>query len=59
MSADPGDDTLLDPAKVDWQAVADGSLQVRVRQLPGPANSMGHVKFGFPMLTTSIFTIRR
>ncbi len=48
MSADPGDDTLLDPAKVDWHAVADGSLQVRVRQLPGPANSMGHVKFGFP-----------
>jgi murein L,D-transpeptidase YcbB/YkuD len=40
-------DELLDPAKVDWHAVANGSLKVRVRQLPGPANSMGHLKFGF------------
>ncbi len=48
MPADPNDDTLLDPAKVDWHAVAAGRLQVRVRQLPGPANSMGHLKFGFP-----------
>lgn len=48
MGADPSDDTLLDPAKVDWRAVANGDLKVRVRQLPGPANSMGHIKFGFP-----------
>ena len=48
MPANTDDDTLLDPAKVDWRAVADGRLQVRVRQLPGPANSMGHLKFGFP-----------
>ena len=39
---------LLDPAKVDWNAVANGSEKVRVRQLPGPRNSMGHIKFGFP-----------
>jgi murein L,D-transpeptidase YcbB/YkuD len=48
MPADSKDDTLLDPTKVDWHAVANGDLQLRVRQLPGPANSMGHVKFGFP-----------
>jgi murein L,D-transpeptidase YcbB/YkuD len=48
LSADPTDDRLLDPASVDWHAVADGTLHVRVRELPGPANSMGHVKFGFP-----------
>jgi murein L,D-transpeptidase YcbB/YkuD len=48
MPADPDDDRLLDPTKVDWRAVADGTLKVRVRQLPGPANSMGRVKFGFP-----------
>jgi len=48
MPADPNDDSLLDPTKVDWHAVADGTLKVRVRQLPGPANSMGRVKFGFP-----------
>jgi L,D-transpeptidase YcbB len=47
MPADPHDDTLLDPAKVDWHAVAEGREMVRVRQLPGPANSMGHLKFGF------------
>ncbi|HWI89232.1 MAG TPA: L,D-transpeptidase family protein [Sphingomicrobium sp.] len=47
MPADPNDDTLLDPAKVDWHAVAEGRETVRVRQLPGPANSMGHLKFGF------------
>ena len=38
---------LLDPAKVDWHAVAAGTETVQVRQLPGPANSMGRVKFGF------------
>ena len=48
MAADGDDDTLLDPAKVDWKAVAAGTATVRVRQLPGPANSMGHLKFGFP-----------
>ena len=47
MPADPNDDSLLDPAKVDWHAVANGQLQVRVRELPGPANSMGRIKFGF------------
>lgn len=48
MPADPSDDRLLDPANVDWHAVAAGKELVRVRQLPGPANSMGHLKFGFP-----------
>ena len=48
MPADSNDDRVLDPSTIDWHAVADGSLQVRVRQLPGPANSMGHMKFGFP-----------
>ncbi len=32
---------------VDWQAVADGQAEVYVRQLPGPGNSMGRMKFGF------------
>ena len=48
MPADVNDDRLLDPSTVDWKAVRDGSEMVRVRQLPGPANSMGRVKFGFP-----------
>jgi murein L,D-transpeptidase YcbB/YkuD len=47
ISADGSDATLLDPAKIDWRAVAAGQVQVKVRQLPGPANSMGRIKFGF------------
>lgn len=39
---------LVDPATVNWQAVAAGQQDVRVRELPGPANSMGKVKFLFP-----------
>lgn len=48
MPADENDNTLLDPSQIDWHSVASGDLHVRVRQLPGPANSMGRVKFGFP-----------
>lgn len=39
---------VLDPAKIDWQAVRDGRQDLRVRELPGPVNSMGKVKFLFP-----------
>jgi murein L,D-transpeptidase YcbB/YkuD len=46
--AGDGSGEMLDPAKVDWRAVADGSETVRVRQLPGPRNSMGRIKIGFP-----------
>ena len=42
------DGTMLDPGKVDWHAVAAGPDMVRVRQLPGPANSMGQIKIPFP-----------
>lgn len=38
----------VDPASVDWRAVASGAIDLRVRQAPGPANSMGKVKFEFP-----------
>jgi murein L,D-transpeptidase YcbB/YkuD len=39
---------VLDPMSVDWHAVAAGRLQVKLRQRPGPANSMGKMKFMFP-----------
>lgn len=43
-----GDDAQqIDPASVDWPAVAAGRQNIEVRQLPGPANSMGQMKFGF------------
>lgn len=41
------DARVLSPEDIDWKAVADGRERVYVRQLPGPANSMGEMKFGF------------
>lgn len=38
----------IDPSTIDWQAVADGRTEVRIRQNPGPANAMGRMKFMFP-----------
>jgi murein L,D-transpeptidase YcbB/YkuD len=42
------DARVLNPMSVDWHAVAAGRLQVNLRQRPGPANSMGKMKFMFP-----------
>lgn len=39
------DARVLDSDSVDWRAVATGRETVFVRQLPGPANSMGQMKF--------------
>jgi len=39
---------VIDPASVDWQAVADGRELVRLRQRPGPDNMMGQVKLMLP-----------
>jgi murein L,D-transpeptidase YcbB/YkuD len=39
------DAEILDPHTVDWKAVAEGRERVFVRQRPGPANSMGRMKF--------------
>jgi len=40
----------VDPATVNWRAIASGRAQptVLVRQLPGPWNSMGEMKFEMP-----------
>jgi len=38
----------LDPAKVDWRKVAAGRQLLRVRQLPGPGNMLGSMKFMMP-----------
>jgi len=39
---------VVDPGEIDWTAVAAGRKEVRVRQLPGPENMMGSIKFMFP-----------
>lgn len=38
----------LAQSAIDWNAVATGRQEVRVRQLPGGDNAMGRVKFMFP-----------
>ena len=46
--SDWGDNpTVVDPATVDWDAVKSGKIQIRVRQLPGPENFLGKVKYTF------------
>jgi murein L,D-transpeptidase YcbB/YkuD len=37
----------VDPASIDWKAVVKGDTEVNIRQLTGPANQMGKMKFGF------------
>ncbi|HEV2596425.1 MAG TPA: L,D-transpeptidase family protein [Sphingomicrobium sp.] len=38
----------MDPAMINWQAVRDGTLTLRIRQGPGGGNSMGKIKFMMP-----------
>ena len=40
--------TQIDPATIDWRAVARGEREVVVRQAPGGTNAMGIVKYEFP-----------
>ena len=42
------DAPVLDPNSIDWHAVQRGDIEPHVRQLPGPINSMGKVKYEFP-----------
>lgn len=37
----------IDPTKIDWKGVAAGKVEVHIRQLTGPYNMMGKMKFGF------------
>jgi murein L,D-transpeptidase YcbB/YkuD len=49
VMTDYSDDAkLIDPHDVDWQAVVNGTQEVRLRRLPSPANSMGMMKFMLP-----------
>ena len=49
VMADWTEESAVVPSdSVDWKAVAAGKTQIRVRQKPGPGNSMGDMKFRFP-----------
>jgi murein L,D-transpeptidase YcbB/YkuD len=37
----------IDPTTIDWKAVAAGTTEAHIRQLSGPQNMMGKMKFGF------------
>jgi murein L,D-transpeptidase YcbB/YkuD len=39
---------VVDPMSVNWNDVVAHKIEVRLRQKPGPANSMGKMKFMFP-----------
>ena len=43
-----GNGTVLDPKTINWKQVAQGKSGILVRQLPGPWNSMGEMKFEMP-----------
>ena len=47
MSDWSDDASVVDPKTVDWDAVIAGTKDIRLRQRPGPANSMGKMKFNF------------
>lgn len=47
VSGFTGNPQVLDARGVDWAAIVEGRARVYVRQRPGPANSMGRMKFGF------------
>ncbi len=39
---------VIPASQINWPAVVSGEQDIRLRQLPGPFNSMGRVKFVFP-----------
>ncbi len=39
---------VIPSSQIDWKAVTAGQKQIRVRQQPGPGNSMGKFKYSFP-----------
>lgn len=48
VSAFGGDkEEPIDPQSIDWKAVAEGKVEAHIRQLAGPQNMMGKMKFGF------------
>ena len=40
--------TIIDPKTVDWKGVVGGTVDIMIRQKPGPKNFMGRMKFMFP-----------
>ena len=48
LSGWSNDAEVIDPATVDWKSVSANSFPYRIRQAPGPTNSLGRYKFNMP-----------
>ncbi|MDX7991440.1 L,D-transpeptidase [Xenorhabdus littoralis] len=42
------DAKVVDPASINWEVVTPSNFPYRIRQAPGPANSLGRFKFNMP-----------
>ncbi|OKP05339.1 L,D-transpeptidase [Xenorhabdus eapokensis] len=42
------DAKVIDPSSINWQVITPGNFPYRIRQAPGPTNSLGRFKFNMP-----------
>ena len=48
LSGWSNDAEVIDPTMIDWSQVSAASFPYRIRQAPGPTNSLGRYKFNMP-----------
>lgn len=48
LSGWTNDAEVIDPSMIDWSMVSAASFPYRIRQAPGPTNSLGRYKFNMP-----------
>lgn len=48
LSGWSSDAQVVDPSMIDWSMVSAASFPYRIRQAPGPTNSLGRYKFNMP-----------
>ncbi|WP_416776076.1 L,D-transpeptidase [Xenorhabdus budapestensis] len=42
------DATVINPSSINWRVITPGNFPYRIRQAPGPTNSLGRFKFNMP-----------
>ncbi|MFG1175286.1 L,D-transpeptidase [Erwiniaceae bacterium CAU 1747] len=48
LSGWSGESEVIDPSMINWSMVSANSFPYRIRQAPGPTNSLGRYKFNMP-----------
>lgn len=48
LSGWSGESEVIDPSMINWSMVSAASFPYRIRQAPGPTNSLGRYKFNMP-----------